>query len=212
MQKLEDEPRIEFENLARAYDGLREDEFDEAKFEAWKCGETGFPMVDACMRALHRAGWINFRMRAMLVSFASYHLWLHWRPTGTWLAQQFLDFEPGIHWSQMQMQSGTTGINSIRIYNPTKQVRDHDPEGEFIRRYVPELRGVPGEYIAEPAEMPVDLQREVGCVIGEDYPRPIVDGKAAWKEANSRIWSVKNSEEARREADEIYERHGSRRS
>jgi deoxyribodipyrimidine photo-lyase len=212
MQKLEDEPRIEFENLAQSYDGLREDEFDEDLFEAWKAGETGFPMVDACMRALHRAGWINFRMRAMLVSFASYHLWLHWRPTGQFLAQHFLDFEPGIHWPQMQMQSGTTGINSIRIYNPTKQVRDHDPEGEFIRRYVPELEDVPSEYIAAPAEMPDDVQREADCRIGRDYPEPIVDGKQAWKEANSRIWSVKNTEEAKKEADEIYERHGSRRS
>jgi deoxyribodipyrimidine photo-lyase len=211
MQKLEDEPRIEFENLARAYDGLREGEFDDAKFEAWKRGETGFPMVDACMRALHQAGWINFRMRAMLVSFASYHLWLHWRPTGIWLARQFLDFEPGIHWPQMQMQSGTTGINSIRIYNPTKQVRDHDPTDEFIRQYIPELRDVPDDHIAEPSAMSPDEQRTANCIIGEDYPEPIVDGKAAWKEANSRIWEVKSSKEAKREADEIYERHGSRK-
>ncbi len=211
MQKLEDEPRMEFENLARSYDGLREGSFDEGQFRAWKQGETGFPMVDACMRALHRSGWINFRMRAMLMSFSSYHLWQHWRRPGQWLARQFLDFEPGIHWPQVQMQSGTTGINSIRIYNPTKQVHDHDPDGEFIREYVPELQDVPGAYIAEPYKMTEADQRKAGCIIGTDYPEPIVDGKQAWKRANDRIWAVKDSEEAKREAEEIYEKHGSRR-
>ncbi|MEM7313178.1 MAG: FAD-binding domain-containing protein, partial [Planctomycetota bacterium] len=132
MQKLEDEPRIEFENMNRAYDGLREDEFNQSHFDAWCEGQTGYPLVDACMRALHQHSWINFRMRAMLVSFASYHLWLHWRPTAVYLAQHFLDFEPGIHFSQFQMQSGTTGINALRIYSPIKQVVDQDPDGEFI--------------------------------------------------------------------------------
>ena len=211
MQKLEDEPRIEFENLARSYDGLREDEFDEDDFRAWKQGVTGFPMIDACMRALHRSGWINFRMRAMLMSFSSYHLWQHWRRPGQWLARQFLDFEPGIHWPQVQMQSGTTGINSIRIYNPTKQVHDHDPDGDFIREYVPELQEVPGAYIAEPHKMTAADQEKAGCEIGTDYPEPIVDGKQAWKRANERIWEVKSSEQAKQEADEIYEKHGSRR-
>jgi len=115
MQKLEDEPTLEFENQARAYDGLREGAFDVARFDAWRAGMTGYPMVDACMRALHRCGWINFRMRAMLMSFASYHLWLHWRPTAVYLGTQFLDFEAGIHYPQSQMQAGTTGINTLRI-------------------------------------------------------------------------------------------------
>lgn len=212
MQKLEDEPSIEFRNLARSYDGLREDEFNQRTFEAWKNGRTGFPMVDACMRALHQAGWINFRMRALLMSFSSYHLWNHWRKPAVHLARYFLDFEPGIHFPQVQMQSGTTGINSIRIYNPTKQVHDHDPDGEFIRQYVPELQDVPKQYLAEPASMPGYLQRKSNCVIGEDYPEPIVDGEEAYKQANDRIWAVKNSDEAQREADKIYEKHGSRRN
>jgi deoxyribodipyrimidine photo-lyase len=68
---------------------------------------------------------------------------LHWRPVGLWLARQFLDYEPGIHWSQMQMQSGTTGINTTRVYNPIKQAHDHDPHGHFVRRWLPHLRKVP---------------------------------------------------------------------
>ncbi len=211
MQKLEDEPRIEFENLATSYDGLREDEFDAKLHDAWCQGKTGFPMIDACMRALHQSGWINFRMRAMLVSFSSYHLWNHWRKPALHLAKHFLDFEPGIHFPQIQMQSGTTGINSIRIYNPTKQVHDQDPDGTFIRKYVPELEEVPKQYLAEPAKMPRYVQKNSGCVIDEDYPEPIVDGEEAYHEARDRIWAVKNSEQAQKEADKIYEKHGSRR-
>ena len=211
MQKLEDEPRIEFENLSRAYDGLREDAFNEDYFDAWCCGQTGYPLVDACMRALHAGGWINFRMRAMLVSFASYHLWLHWRRPAVFLAKHFLDFEPGIHFSQVQMQSGVTGINTVRIYSPIKQVRDQDPGGVFIKRYVPELAAVPTEHLAEPHKMPPTLQHELGCVIGRDYPAPIVDHATAYKRARDRIWQVRKQAAAKQEARRIYTKHGSRR-
>jgi deoxyribodipyrimidine photo-lyase len=211
MQKLEDEPAIEFENFNRAMDGLREDDFDEARFQAWSRGETGYPMVDACMRALLATGWINFRMRAMLVSFASYDLWLHWRRTGLHLARHFLDFEAGIHWSQMQMQSGTTGINTLRIYSPTKQVEDHDPKGGFIRRWIPELAGIPDEYLAEPWTMPPLVQRFSGCVIGRNYPAPIVDHKQAVAEAKRRVSAFRNTQAAREAAAKVLKKHGSRK-
>lgn len=112
-QKLHDQPSIEGTNLCRAYDALRND-FDRGRFEAWVEGRTGFPMVDACMRALRHAGWLNFRMRCMLVSFACYDCWLDWRPIAPVLARLFLDYEPGIHYPQLQMQAGTTGINANR--------------------------------------------------------------------------------------------------
>ena len=212
MQKLEDEPDIEFNNFARVCDGLREDEFNDVRFAAWCEGRTGYPMVDACMRSLVETGWLNFRMRAMLVSFASYHLWLHWRQTGLFLARQFLDYEPGIHWSQMQMQSGTTGINTLRMYSPTKQAQDQDPQGLFIRRWVPELTKVPLPYLAEPWKMDISVQRMSGCVIGVDYPTPIVDDKVAMKAAKDRMYGLRKTPEARDEAGNVQARHGSRKS
>jgi deoxyribodipyrimidine photo-lyase len=210
IQKLESEPRIEFENLHRACDGLREEEFDPAKFDAWCRAETGFPLVDACLRALQASGWINFRMRAMLMSFASYHLWLHWRQPALFLARRFTDYEPGIHYSQSQMQAGTTGINTFRIYNPVKQSQDQDPSGQFIRHWLPELARVPDRWIHTPWEMDDTTQRDSGCVIGGDYPPPIVDHMEAARTARRRMASLRRGE-ARAEGQEILQRHGSRR-
>jgi deoxyribodipyrimidine photo-lyase len=212
MQKLEDEPDIEFQNFARVCDGLRENDFNDDHFAAWCEGRTGYPMVDACMRSLVATGWLNFRMRAMLVSFASYHLWLHWRQPGLFLARQFLDFEPGIHWSQMQMQSGTTGINTLRMYSPTKQAQDQDPQGHFIRRWVPELARVPLPYLAEPWKMDISVQRMAGCIIGADYPGPVVDDKLTMKAAKDRMYGLRKTEGARAEASAVQAKHGSRKS
>jgi deoxyribodipyrimidine photo-lyase len=210
IQKLEDEPGIEFRNINRAYDGLREDEFDEARFAAWAEGRTGFPMVDACMRSLRATGWLNFRMRAMLVSFASYYLWLHWRKPALHLARLFADYEPGIHYSQTQMQAGVTGINTLRIYSPRKQAEDQDPDGIFIRRWVPELAHVPREYLAEPHLMPELLQAAYGVRIGVDYPLPIVETKAALAHARARFKLFREKPEMRATSAEVFRKHGSR--
>jgi len=212
IQKLEDEPAIEFHNVNRAYDGLREDEFDATRFAAWAEGRTGFPMVDACMRSLRATGWLNFRMRAMLVSFAAYDLWLHWRMPALHLARLFADYEPGIHYSQMQMQSGVTGINTLRIYSPRKQAEDQDPEGIFIRRWVPELANVPREYLAEPHLMPDLLQAAYGIRIGADYPAPIVETKAALAHARASIKRFREKPEMRARSAAVFRKHGSRNS
>ncbi len=205
MQKLEDEPAIEFRCFHPAYEGLREENAEAV--ERWAMGQTGLPFVDACMRALNAHGWINFRMRAMLVSFASYHLWLPWRSTGEPLARLFTDYEPGIHWSQMQMQSATTGINLPRLYNPIKQGRDFDKRGTFIRRWVPELEAVPEACIHEPWHWP-----EADRMLQGHYPRPIVDERAARKAAQEKIWAVRSEPDYREIADAIQHKHGSRKS
>jgi len=212
MQKLEDEPAIEFHNFNRAYDGLREDQFNDEYFAAWCAGQTGYPMVDACMRALHQTGWINFRMRAMLVSFSSYHLWLHWRQPALYLARLFLDYEPGIHYSQIQMQAGVTGINTVRIYSPIKQVVDQDPKGVFIRRYLPELSHVPDKHLAEPHKMTLMEQTLFECRIGTDYPAPIVDHKTQYKIARDRMHGLKKLPATREASEKVFQKHGSRKT
>jgi deoxyribodipyrimidine photo-lyase len=210
MQKLESEPRIETEPFSAAYAGLRPAEADPELLAAWLEGRTGYPFVDACMRALRAEGWLNFRMRAMLVSFASYHLWLPWQATSVALAPHFLDYEPGIHYSQFQMQSGTTGINTVRIYNPYKQGRDQDPEGAFIRRWVPELAGVPTDDLHAPHEMPGLVAQMASVRVGRDYPHPIVDHASAYQRAKERLFAVRQTVRAREEAHVVQHRHGSR--
>jgi len=209
IQKLYDEPEIEYQNMNRAYDGIRENDFNDQYHQAWKDGLTGYPFVDACMRYLKSNGWINFRMRAMLVSFASYQLWLDWKKTSKHLARLFTDYEPGIHYSQFQMQSGTTGINTIRIYNPIKQSTDQDPEGEFIKKWVPELKEIPNKLVHEPWKLTYIDQKSLGFEIGKHYPNPIVDHHSSSKIARDKIWMVKKTEEAKFNAKKILEKHAS---
>ena len=207
IQKLEDEPRIEFENLHRAFDGVRPYEGNADFLSAWCAGETGFPFVDACMRFLRATGWLNFRMRAMVMAVASYHLWLHWREPGLELARLFTDYEPGIHWNQVQMQSGTTGINTIRIYNPVKQGNDQDPDGIFTRRWVPELSKIPDNFLQEPWKA-----HNASQVLGNLYPEPIVDYLKSAKNARSKLWAIRAGTNFRAEANKIQKKHGSRKS
>ena len=201
VQKLEQQPSIEFRCMHPAFEGMREADHREALFNAWRDGRTGYPLVDACMRSLHANGWITFRMRAMLVAFASYHLWLDWRRTAPVLAQLFTDYEPGIHYSQFQMQSGVTGINAVRIYNPVKQSLDHDSDGKFIRRYLPELRDLPVAALHEPWRLDTPPR---------DYPPPVVDHEQAAREARLRMTPYRQGEGFREAAKGVLRRLGSR--
>ena len=211
MQRLEAEATLDEQAMNPELDALLERPFDKNRFEAWSEGKTGWPFFDACMRSLQATGWINFRMRAMLQSIASYTLWLPWRASGSYLAKQFLDYEPGIHWSQIQMQSGVTGINSIRAYSIVKQSIDQDPNGEFIKRWVPELNLVPTEHIHQPWLMSTKEQQEASCIIGLDYPEPIVDEKITRKQGVSQAYKAKADAEAKLRSKQVYLVHGSRK-
>lgn len=211
MQKLESEPRLEFEALHRGFIGLREpSEISSERFDRFATAQLGWPFVDACLRCLKSTGWINFRMRAMLVSIASYHLWIDWRLTAGLLASWFTDFEAGIHFSQVQMQSGITGINANRIYSPIKQSEEHDPEGIFIRRWLPELSALPTEWIHTPWRMPHSLQLKLGVVIGLKYPDPIGDPIQMAREARARIGDWIHKHDLKAEAQRVLKVHGSR--
>lgn len=207
IQKLESEPELEFRAMLPGLDRLRGGSSDAVKLAAWSSGETGYPFVDACMRALRTTGWMNFRMRAMLTSFASYQLWIPWQDSGKILARFFTDYEAGIHWPQVQMQSGVTGINAVRIYNPVKQGLDQDPTGVFVRQYVPELEPVPDRFVHQPWLWP-----EAGQVLGRAYPEPIVDLDRATRAARDRIFEARRQPEVREQKQAILDRHAIRRS
>lgn len=205
MQKLEDAPNMEARALHRAADALRPKEADATRLTAVERGETGFPFVDACLRYLAAGGWLNFRARAMLTSVATYHLWLDWRAVGHVLARRFTDYEPGIHWPQVQMQSGVTGINIPRIYNPVKQGLDQDPTGAFTRRWLPELAAVPDAHLHAPWRW-----TGAGTVLGRRYPEPLVDPEAAARAAREAISDLRRASGYRAEAKAIALRHASR--
>ena len=206
IQKFEMESKMQFLSINRGYHKIIKIK-NEKKLNAWKNGKTGYPIVDASMRCLVQTGFLNFRMRALIVSFLTHHLWIAWQEGAVFLAKNFLDFEPGIHYPQIQMQAGETGINMLRIYNPTKNAIEHDKNAEFIKKWVPEISNIEGPLIFEPWKMTEIDQKSYDCKLGEDYPYPIVDIKKSYKNASNILWSMKNNKLVRSESKRILNKH-----
>lgn len=209
VQKLELEPSIEYKNLNSAFDNIREKK-NKKYIKAWKAGMTGYPLIDAAMRCVAETGYLNFRLRSTVVSFLTHLLWQPWQAGVGHLARQFLDYEPGIHFAQFQMQAGTTGINTIRIYNPIKQSKEKDQEGVFIKRWVPELKNIPKEFIHEPWKMTEMDQLMYEFKLGRDYPKPIIDFEKEHKNAREKLWKIKNSDKNKYHAKRILKKHAAK--
>lgn len=202
IQKFESEHRMEWESVNRG--GL--DAFfrsDPMRLRRWEDGQTGVPLVDACMRSLCHTGYLNFRMRAMIVSYATHVLQLPWKDVSVHLARQFLDYEPGIHYPQLQMQAGVTGINTVRIYNPVKQALEQDADGDFIALWVPEVAHLPMPWRAAPWTRTA-LEEGMDELV---YPRPMVELKPAMRAARQALYRAKKTPEARAEAQRILATH-----
>ena len=206
IQKFEMESEIEFRSMNKGYIKLNK-KINYKLISAWKFGKTGYPLVDAGMRCLISTGYINFRMRALLVSFLTHHLWQPWQEGVEYLASLFLDFEPGIHYPQFQMQAGETGINMIRIYNPVKNSIEHDKDGEFIKKWVPELKNLPINLVHEPWKINNFEEKIYDFYIGKSYSNRVVDIKETYKSASKSLWSFRRNDTVKLESKRILIRH-----
>jgi deoxyribodipyrimidine photo-lyase len=164
-------------------------EHDDERLHVWQQGRTGYPLVDAGMRQLRREGWMHNRARLVVASFLTKHLGIDWRLGERWFMRLLIDGDEANNNGNWQWIA-SVGVDPQpayrRIYNPARQMERFDPRGTYVRRNVPELRDVPDRHLREPWTMPDELQRSAGCVIGRDYPAPIVDHLEARREALER--------------------------
>ena len=206
IQKFEQDCTYETHYLNKGYEALALSN-NLHYLEAWKQGKTGVPLVDACMRCLHQTGWINFRMRALLVSFLTHHLDIDFRLGSHHLAQLFLDYEPGIHYPQLQMHAGTTGVNLLRVYNPVKNALQHDADAVFTKKWVPELAHLPVPLVHHPWLMTPMDNLLYNFELGKHYPAPIVNVEGGAKANVQKIWDLRHTETTQHEMRRIIKSH-----
>lgn len=206
IQKFEMEHTMEEASVNRGFHKLKKSVSEHYK-TAWETGQTGYPLVDACMRCLNETGYLNFRMRALVVSFFTHNLWQPWQEATTHLSRMFLDFEPGIHFPQLQMQAGETGVNMLRIYNPAKNSLEHDPKASFIKKWVPELNDLDTPFAHQPYLMTEMEQQLFDFKLGKDYPKPIVDLEASRKKAGDTLWKLRRDKTVLEESERILRKH-----
>jgi deoxyribodipyrimidine photo-lyase len=158
---------------------------DEAEFAAWCTGRTGYPVVDAAMRQLVTSGWMHNRARMIVASFLVKDLLVDWRWGERFFMHHLVDGDPAANNGGWQWTAGvgTDAAPYFRVFNPTLQGSKFDPEGAYVRRYVPELASVPAKFTHEPWKMPPEAQHKSRCVVGRDYPAPIVDHTLARERA-----------------------------
>jgi deoxyribodipyrimidine photo-lyase len=160
---------------------------NEASFSAWAEGCTGFPVVDAGMRQMKATGWMHNRARMITASFLTKDLLINWQAGERYFMKHLLDGDPASNNGGWQWVAGT-GMDAapyFRIFNPVLQGKKYDPQGTYVRQWLPELVAVPDEYIHTPWEMPMEVQKKLGCVIGKDYPAPIIDRSKARERLNA---------------------------
>ncbi|SHI57976.1 cryptochrome/deoxyribodipyrimidine photo-lyase family protein [Algibacter luteus] len=206
IQKFEMEHTMEEASINKGFHKLKKS-ISQEYLEAWKTGQTGYPLIDACMRCLNETGYLNFRMRALVVSFLTHNLWQPWQEATTHLSQMFLDFEPGIHFPQLQMQAGETGINMLRIYNPVKNSLEHDPSATFIKKWVPELKLLDTPLAHQPYLMTPLEEQLFNFKLGEDYPYPIVALESSRKKAGDILWNLRKNKKVKAESQRILKKH-----
>lgn len=214
MQTFESSPELEFQCMLPQFDGVREADYQrknlgesfgersvenaDAHFDAWKQGRTGFPYIDAAMRCLNQTGWINMRLRATLVSFATLNLWIPTTKVAEYLATEFLDYEPGIHHVIHQLIAGTTTFSGLMVYDPVKQGKDHDTDGLFIRKWIPELAGLSGSDIHNLVKTRRQTTQSRERFSYLMYPDAIVDHRETAKRAKDRIKELRNNDQSRK--------------
>lgn len=206
IQQFEREERLEFENFNFAYNGIRL-RHNETLYQTWANGQTGIPIVDAAMRCVIQTGYLPFDLRAMLISVLTHHFWLDWRRGATHLAQQFLDFEPGIHFLQCQIQATCTGFHKIQVCDPIKMSIAQDPQGFFIKQWLPELAVLPTPLCHEPWRISALEQSWYGFVPNEHYRIPLIDLVKTKKYAEEQLQKIKSRPITQTEAQRLMKKH-----